>query len=171
MIVEIEMERLGFHCRSIEIGKIDVIEEITPEDLIKIQTALFRCGLELLDNKKRRLVEKIKSTLIEMIHYSDKQVKLNFSKYLSSKLNHDYTYLANVFSEIESTTIENFIIRHRIQTAKDLIAHSELNLTEISWKLNYSSVAHLSTQFKKVTGVTPSYFKHSTIQSLEKCEL
>ncbi len=167
MIVEIEMEGLGFHCRSIEIGKIDIIEDVTSEDLMRIETALFRCGLELVDNKKRRLVEKIKSTLIEMIHYSDKQVKLNFSEYLSSRLNHDYTYLANVFSEMESTTVENFIIMQRIQTVKHLITSSELNLTEISWKLNYSSVAHLSTQFKKVTGVTPSYFKHSTIQSLE----
>ena len=171
MIVEIELERLGFHCSSIEIGKIDVIEVLTLEDLLQIRTALSRCGLELVDNKKRLLIEKIKSAVIEMIHYSDKQVKLNFSNYLSSRLNLDYTYLANVFSEMESTTIENFIITHRIQTAKNLIAYSELNLTEISWKLNYSSVAHLSTQFKKVTGVTPSYFKHSTIQVPEMCEL
>lgn len=171
MIVEIELERLGFHCRSIEIGKIDVIETLTAENLISIRTALLRCGLEMVDNKKRQLVEKIKSAVIEMIHYSDKPGKLNFSDYLSSRLNRDYTYLANVFSEVESETIEQFIILHRIQTAKDMIAHSDLNLTEISWKLNYSSVAHLSTQFKKITGVTPSYFRNSTFSSLKMCEL
>ncbi len=167
MIVEIELARLGFHCRSVEIGKIDVIEVLSSEDLLSIKGALARCGLDIVDNKKRLLVEKVKSAVIEMVHHSDKQVKLNFSDYLSSSLNLDYTYLANVFSEVESDTIEHFIIMHRIQTAKYMIAHSDLNLTEISWKLNYSSVAHLSTQFKKITGVTPSHFKNSAFQILE----
>lgn len=171
MIVEIELSRLGFHCRSIEIGKVDVVEVLSYGDLQLISAALSRCGLELINNKKGILVEKIKSTAIEMIHSSDKQVKSNFSAYLSSRLNHDYTYLANIFSEIEPGTIERFIIAYRIKIAKDLIAYSGLNLTEISWKLNYSSVAHLSTQFKKVTGVTPSSFKYSKVQLPQKCEL
>jgi len=166
MIVEIELERLGFHCRSIEIGRADIIEAVTFEDVLLIRTAFQRSGLELLENKKGVLVDKIKSAVIELIHDSNKQRKLKFSNYLVSSLNHDYTYLANVFSEMESTTIEQFIILTRIQTAKDMIAHSDLNLTEISWKLNYSSVAHLSTQFKKITGVTPSHFKNSPFQIL-----
>ena len=95
-----------------------------------------------------------------MVHYSEYQLKTNFSDYLSSQLNFDYTYLANIFSENQGTTIEHFIILHKIQRIKELMENDELNLTEISWKLHYSSVAHLSTQFKKVTGVTPSYFKH-----------
>lgn len=171
MIVEIELARLGFHCRSIVIGKVDVIEVLSSEDLLRIKTALLRCDLDIVDNKKRFLVEKIKSTVIEMIYYSDMQVKLNFSAYLSSRLNKDYTYLANVFSEVESATIEHFIIMHRIQAAKDLIANSELNLTQISWKLNYSSVAHLSTQFKKITGITPSQFKNIRFETYKMCEL
>ena len=171
MIVEIELQKLGFQCRSIEMGRVDVIEMPSPIDLQCIKTALSRCGLELIDNKKHILIEKIKSIVIEMIQQSGRQVKSNFSNYLSSRLGLDYTYLANIFSEVESTTIEHFIILQRIHTAKNLIIYSELNLTEISWKLNYSSVAHLSTQFKKVTGVTPSYFKHNTIQVSETCEL
>lgn len=171
MIVEIELQRLGFHCNSVEIGKIDVQEILSPEDLQFIAAALSPWGLELIDNRKGILVEKIKSSAIEMIHSSEKQVKSNFSQYLSSRLGYDYTYLANIFSEIGPGTIEQFIIGYRIKIAKDLIAYSGLNLTEISWKLNYSSVAHLSTQFKKVTGVTPSSFKFSKVHLPEKCEL
>lgn len=164
MVVESELERLGFLCRSIDIGTADIIGEVTPEDLIEIKIALERCGLELVDNKKGVLVDKIKSIVVEMIQGSDEQLKSKFSYYLVSRLDYDYTYLANVFSEMESTTIEQFIIVTRIQTAKDLLTNSDLNLTEISWKLNYSSVAHLSTQFKKVTGVTPSRFRQDTVQ-------
>lgn len=171
MIVEIVIERMGFHCRSIQMGKINIVEVLSMADMDEIRIALLKCGLELIDDKKRVLVEKIKSTAIEMVHSSDKQVKLSFSRYLSSRLNLDYTYLANIFSEMEPNTIEGFIIAYKIKTAKDLIAYSGLNLTEISWKLNYSSVAHLSTQFKKITGVTPSYFKYNSIHIPETCEL
>lgn len=168
MVVQIELDGLGFHCKSIGLGKIDVVEEISQTDLLQIKAALLKWGLEIVDNKKHRLIERIKSSVFEMIHHSDRQVKLNFSSYLSSTLGLDYTYLANVFSETESMSIEQFIILTRIETVKDLIANSELNLTEISWKLNYSSVAHLSTQFKKITGVTPSFFKNNTQRVPEK---
>ncbi len=171
MIVEIELQRLGLHSKSVEIGKVDVLEILSHQDLRMIAAALSPWGLELIDNKKVILVERIKIAAIEMVHSSDIQVKSNFSAYLSSRLDHDYTYLANVFSEIESSTIERFIIAYKIKIAQDLIAYSGLNLTEISWKLNYSSVAHLSTQFKKVTGVTPSCFKSNKVQLSEKCEL
>jgi AraC-like DNA-binding protein len=112
-----------------------------------------------MDDKRAVLIEKIKNAVIEMVHHSDETIKVNFSDYLSEKLNHDYTYLANLFSEIQGITIEHFIINHKIERIKELIIYDELNITEIAWKMNYSSVAHLSNQFKKVTGISPSHFK------------
>ena len=162
-----ELDRLGFQCKTIEIGSADIIGQVTPEDLKQIRIALSRSGLELVDNKRGVLVDKIKTAVVQMIQNSAEQVKSKFSDYLVSKLDYDYTYLANVFSEMESTTIEQFIIITRIESAKDLLTNSDLNLTEISWKLNYSSIAHLSTQFKKVTGFTPSRFRQDTFQVLE----
>ena len=162
-----ELDRLGFQCKTIEIGSADIIGQVTPEDLKQIRIALSRSGLELVDNKRGVLVDKIKTAVVQMIQNSAEQVKSKFSDYLVSKLDYDYTYLANVFSQMESTTIEQFIIITRIESAKDLLTNSDLNLTEISWKLNYSSIAHLSTQFKKVTGFTPSQFRQDTFQVLE----
>lgn len=160
MIVKSEMEKLGFHCTLIELGRVETLEIASVKEINEIRSALSEFGLELIDDKKNILVEKIKTAIIEMVHYSDSPVKINFSSYLNEKLGLDYTYLANTFSEHENITIEHFVILHKIQRVKQLIQHNELSLTEIAWKLNYSSVAHLSTQFKKVTGVTPSYFKH-----------
>lgn len=171
MVVEMELDRLGFQCRSIKIGSADIIGAVTSEDLFQIKIALLKSELELVDNKRGVLVDKIKSAVVQMIQDSAEQVKSKFSDYLVSKLDYDYTYLANVFSEMESTTIEQFIIITRIESAKDLLTNSDLNLTEISWKLNYSSIAHLSTQFKKVTGLTPSRFRQDTFQVPEMCEL
>ncbi|MDB5125268.1 MAG: transcriptional regulator, AraC family [Mucilaginibacter sp.] len=159
MIVEIELKKLGLHHTSITLGKAEVIEMISPEQIEQIKIALLQSGLELIESKKTILIEKIKNVVVEMIHYSENQLKTNFSDYLSSKLNYDYTYLANIFSEEQGVTIEHFIIANKIQRVKELMYGNEYNLTEISWKLNYSSVAHLSTQFKKVTGITPSRFK------------
>jgi AraC-like DNA-binding protein len=115
--------------------------------------------LELMDDKKAMLVEKIKNVIVEMVHYADELPETNFSDYLSEKLNHNYTYLSNLFSEVKGITIEHYIIIHKIEKVKELIIYDELNLTEIAYKLNYSSVAHLSNQFKKITGLTPSFFK------------
>ena len=112
-----------------------------------------------MDDKKAVLIEKIKNAIIEMVHYKDELPKTNFSDYLSEKLNYDYTYLANLFSEVQGTTIEKFIISHKIERVKELIIYDELNLTEIAWNMHYSSVAHLSNQFRKITGLTPSHFK------------
>jgi len=120
---------------------------------------LIKSGLELMDNKKAVLIEKIIKVIIEMIHHTDEIIKINFSDYLSEKLQHDYTYLSNIFSEVKGITIQQFIIIHKIERIKELLLYDELNLTEISYKLNYSSVAHLSNQFKKVTGLSPSHFK------------
>jgi AraC-like DNA-binding protein len=143
----------------VELGEVDIMEKITEEQRKQLSVALLDSGLELMDDKRAVLIEKIKNAIVEMVHHSDELIKINFSEYLSEKLNHDYTYLANLFSEVQGTTIEQFIISHKIERIKELIIYDELNITEIAWKMNYSSVAHLSNQFKKVTGLSPSHFK------------
>jgi AraC-like DNA-binding protein len=158
-ISQMELEKLGLTCISVELGRIEISGSISPEYLLKIKAAFLAFGLEVIDTKKEILVEKIKHVIIDMIYHTDDRLKINFSNYLSEKLNYDYTYLSNTFAEEEGITIGYFIILHRIDRVKVLIAYNELTLTEISWKLHYSSVAHLSAQFKKITGVTPSYFK------------
>ena len=174
IVVKLELEKLGLTCINVGPGKVDVAGPITEDKLLQFKSALISAGLDLLTDKKSILVEKIKNLIADMLNYSDDATKINFSHYLSEKLNYDYTYLANVFSEKEGMTIERFLIANRIQRAKRLICDDELNLTEISWKLHYASVAHLSTQFKKITGVTPSFFKHNACSHTlhqEMCEL
>jgi AraC-like DNA-binding protein len=135
-----------------------------------LKRQLLKSGLELLDDKKSILIERIKSVIIELIHYSDEIPKVNFSEYLSEKLHYDYTYLANVFSEVKGTTIQQFIIMHKIEKVKELLLYDELNLTEISYKLHYSSVSHLSNQFKKITGLSPSFFKQLKQKRMKNLE-
>lgn len=159
MVVKEELTKLGLHFVIVEMGVVDIMEDITDEQRDLIRAALFLSGLELMDDKKAVLIEKIKNVIIEMVHYTDELPKTNFSDYLSDKLQYDYTYLANLFSESQGTTIESFIIHHKIERVKELILYNEYNLTEIAWKMHYSSVAHLSNQFKKITGLTPSLFK------------
>jgi AraC-like DNA-binding protein len=158
MLVKEELTNLGLHF-IVDMGVADIMEDITDEQRNQIRTALLRSGLELMDDKRAVLIEKIKKVIIEMVHYTDELPKVNFSDYLSEKLGYDYTYLANLFSEVQGTTIEKFIISHKIERVKELIIYDEMNLTEIAWNMHYSSVAHLSNQFKKVTGLTPSHFK------------
>jgi len=158
MLVKEELKKLGLHF-IVDMGVVDIMETITPEQREIIKAALLLSGLELMDDKKAVLIEKIKNIIIEMIHYTDELPKINFSDYVSEKLNYDYTYLANLFSEVQGTTIEKFIISHKIERVKELIIYDELSLTEIAWNMHYSSVAHLSNQFKKNTGLTPSHFK------------
>lgn len=143
----------------IELGMVEVEEDVTDRQRELLRENLLRSGLELLDDKKSILIEKIKNVIIEMIHYSDEVPKVNYSEYISEKLKYDYTYLSNVFSEVKGITIQHFIILHKIEKVKELLLYDEINLTQISYKLHYSSVAHLSNQFKKITGLSPSYFK------------
>jgi AraC-like DNA-binding protein len=159
MLVKEELQILGLHFANVELGTVEIMEDITREQRQQLKTALLKSGLELMENKKAILVEKIQNVIVEMVHYEDEFPKTNFSDYLSEKLNHDYTYLANLFSETKGITIEHYIILHKIEKVKELIIYDELNLSEIAWKLHYSSVAHLSHQFKKITGLTPSFFK------------
>ena len=159
MAVKEELKKLGLHFIVVELGEVEVMEDLSLEQRDELKAGLLNSGLELMDDKRAVLIERIKNAVIEMVHHSDEMIKVNFSDYLSEKLDHDYTYLANLFSEIQGVTIEHFIINHKIERIKELIIYDELNITEIAWKMNYSSVAHLSNQFKKVTGLSPSHFK------------
>jgi AraC-like DNA-binding protein len=159
MVVKEELKAIGLNYFSVSLGQVELMEPIQPHERELMRTALLKSGLELMDDKKSIIIEKIKDIIIEMVHYDEELPKVNFSEYLSEKLNHNYTYLANLFSETEGTTIEHFIIIHKIERVKELIIYDELNLTEIAEKVHYSSISHLSNQFKKITGLTPSFFK------------
>lgn len=159
IIVKEELEKLGINYTDVDLGIVEIPEGISQEQREKFKENLLLSGLELMDDKKAILIEKIKHVIIEMIHYSDELPTKNYSVYISKKLNHDYTYLANIFSEVKGITIQQFIIVNKIEKAKELILYDEMNLTEIADNLHYSSVAYLSNQFKKITGLSPSYFK------------
>jgi AraC-like DNA-binding protein len=159
MVVKSELERIGIPYTVVELGEVELKKDISREQREEFDILLKKSGLELMDDKKSMLIEKIKSVVIELIHYSNDMPKVKFSEYISERLKHDYTYLSNLFSEVQGITIEHFIIAHKIERVKELLVYDELNLTEIAYKLHYSSVAHLSNQFKKVTGLTPSHFK------------
>lgn len=160
MVVKSELEKLGLHYKSVELGEAEVRETMTPLQIEHLNIALKKTGLELMDDKKSILVEKIKTLIIELVHYNDDQIKVNLSDYLSDKLDFNYTYLSNLFSDVKGTTIEKFYLAHKIEKVKELLVYDEMNLTEIAYKMHYSSVAHLSNQFKKMTGLTPSHFKN-----------
>lgn len=159
MMVKEELKRLKLHYIVVDLGVVEIMEELTPEQRQGLKMALLKSGLELMDDKKAILIEKIKDVIIKMVRYSDEMPKINFSDFISEKLGYDYTYLANTFSDVKGITIEHFIIAQKIERVKELLLYNELNLTQISYMLNYSSVAHLSQQFKKVTGLTPTFFK------------
>ena len=155
-----ELVKLGYHVISVDLGEVTILENISFENLEYLKLALLTSGLEIIDDKKTILIEKIRTVIIEMIRDIDNVPIINYSNFISQKLNYDYTYLSNMFSEEKGITIQQFIIIHKVEKVKELLMYNEMNLTEIAWKLHYSSVAHLSNQFKRVTGISPSYFKH-----------
>jgi AraC-like DNA-binding protein len=159
MVVKSELIKLGIYYSAVDLGEAEIQDEISPLQFDQIKSALLKSGLELLDDKKSILIQKIKNIIIELVHHSEEPLVTKLSEHLSKKLNHDYTYLANLFSAVQGMTIEKFFISHKIERVKELLVYNELTLTEIAYRLHYSSVAHLSTQFKKVTGLTPSHFK------------
>ncbi|MDP3435800.1 MAG: AraC family transcriptional regulator [Bacteroidales bacterium] len=159
MVVKAELEKLGIEYILIELGQVETASALTSKQMTQLDIALKKSGLELMDDKKSVLIEKIKCIIIETVHYSQEKIKVNLSDYISDKLNYDYTYLASLFSEVTGITIEKFYINHKIEKVKELLVYNELNLTEIAFNLGYSSVAHLSNQFKKYTGLSPSHFK------------
>jgi AraC-like DNA-binding protein len=170
MVVEEELLRLGLRHGAIDLGVVEILDDITEEQRLLFKANLLKSGLELLDDKRSILIEKIKNVITEMIHHSDEVPNTNYSNYISEKLGYDYTYLSNIFSEVNGITIQQFIIINKIERVKELLLYDELNLTEISYKLHYSSVAHLSNQFKKVTGLSPSFFKQLKRKRKENLE-
>lgn len=170
MMVKDELKKLGIVYVIVELGTVTMLVDIskTQRELLKVN--LLKSGLELLDDKKAILIEKIKNVITEMIHYSDELPKVNYSDYISEKLNLDYTYLSNIFSEVKGITIQQFIIINKIERVKELLLYDELSLTEISYKMHYSSVAHLSNQFKKITGLTPSFYKQLKQKRMDNLE-
>jgi len=170
MMVKQELAKMGLQYVFVDLGVIEIKEDITTEQHEEFKKNLLKLGLELLDDKKSILIEKIKNVITEMIHYSDEIPKTNYSDYISDKLGYDYTYLSNTFTEVKGITIQQFIIINKIEKVKELILYNELNLTEIAFRLHYSSVAHLSNQFKKITGVTPTFYKQLKIKRRDNLE-
>lgn len=159
LIVQSVLEKLALHSIVLELGEVEIKETLTVKEKDLLRASLLHFGLELLEDKKTILIERIKNIIVEMIHYSEEPPVSNFSDMISKKLNYEYHYLSNLFSEVKGITIEQYIIAHKIERVKEFLIYNELTLTEIADKLHYSSVSHLSNQFKKVTGLTPSFFK------------
>ncbi len=159
MAVKEELKKMGLHFVVVDLGEVEIMENLTSSQQTELKSGLLGIGLELMDDKKAIIIERINNLITEMVHYSDELPETNYSDFISKKLGYDYTYLSNIFSEVKGITIQHFIIIHKIERVKELLFYGELNLTEISYKLSYSSVAHLSKQFKKITGLTPSQFK------------
>lgn len=159
MMVKEELRKLGLHFIVVDLGEVEIMEDISNEQREELKAGLHLIGLELMDDKRAVLIQQIKNVIIDIVHHADEMPHVNLSTFLSKKLSHDYTYMAKLFSEVQGTTIEQFIITLKIEYIKELLTYDVLSLTEISYKMNYSSVAHLSNQFKKMTGLTPTHFK------------
>jgi AraC-like DNA-binding protein len=159
MVVQEELTRLGLHFGTVELGEVEVVEDLSTQERDQLRLALGKAGLELMDDQRGVLIEKIKQIIIELVHYSEEPLSVNLSEHLSRALHRDYTTLATLFTEVQGITIEKFFIYHKIERVKELLVYDKLSLTEIAYNMHYSSVSHLSTQFKKVTGLTPSFFK------------
>ncbi|MCC5931321.1 MAG: helix-turn-helix transcriptional regulator [Cyclobacteriaceae bacterium] len=168
--VKEELNKLGIDYLSIDLGVVELTENISPEQHDLLKKTLLCSGLELMEDKKAILVERVKNIITKMIHESDELPNINFSDYLSEQLDYDYTYLSNIFTEVKGITIQQYIINNKIERVKELLLYDEMNLTEISYLLHYSSVAHLSNQFRKVTGLTPSFYKQLKLQRKENLE-
>ena len=159
MAVKAQIEKAGLVSLSIELGEVEIAKAPTKEQAAQLKISLQLLGFELMDNKKIQTIEKIKNAIVTLVHHSDEHIKTNLSSFISSQLHMDYTYLSNLFSETEGTTIEKYFIAHKIEKVKELLVYDELSLSEIADRLGYSSVAYLSNQFKKITGLTPTYFR------------
>ena len=164
------VEKLGLQLVSIDIGEIEVGEILSAQQYEKLKESVHESDFEMISGKENILTEKIKNVVIEMIHYSDEMPVIKYSSYISSKLKTNYTYLSKIFSRVKNVTIEHFIILHKIERVKQLLLFNDLTLSEIAWKLHYSSTAHLSAQFKKITGITPSLFKKMKFKNLVPLE-
>jgi AraC-like DNA-binding protein len=164
MVVGAELEKLGHHASSVELGEVVLDKDLSETETSILDSRLKELGFSIIKDKKTELIEKIKTSIIELVHQHDNKLNINLSDFLSARLNHDYNYLTKLYSETEGTTIEKYFIAQKIEKVKELLEYDELTLSEIAYKLNYSSVAHLSNQFKKVAGLTPSEYKNNRIQ-------
>lgn len=160
MMVKSELDSLGIPYKSIELGEVQLVKTVSEKKIQLLKSSLHKSGLEVMQDDKAILIERIINTIIKMVHYSEELPKVNFSNLLSEKLEMNYQYLADIFSKTKGITIEHFIMLHKIERVKELIIYDQLSLTEISYKMQYSSVSHLSNQFKKITGLTPTFFKN-----------
>jgi AraC-like DNA-binding protein len=160
MAVKNELEKLGLHQTKIELGEAEIMEDLSIEQRGNLSISLKNIGLELMDDRKNILADRVKTAIIDLVHYTDHQIKINLAAYLSEKVYHNYAFLCKLFSEVNDTTIEKFYLSQKLEKVKELLVYEELNLTDIAYKLDYSSVAHLSNQFKKMTGLTPSQFRN-----------
>lgn len=170
LVVKSELEKFGLHYLVVGLGEVEIMESLSDIQRDQLNISLKKFGFGILDDKKSILIERIKNIITELVHYSDKQLKINFSEYLRGKLNYNYTYLANLFSENQGVTIEQFFLLHKIELVKELLIYDELNITEIADKLHYSSVPHLSNQFKKLTGLTPTHYKKLKLRKRKPLE-
>jgi len=169
-MVKSELEKLNIKYSLVELGEVEITEVLDQNKFLSLKTALHESGLELMDDKKAMLIEKIKNVVIEMVHYADELPKTKFSHYLSDKLKVDYTTMSNIFSQTKGITIEHYIMLHKIEKVKELLIYDKLNLTEIADKMHYSSISHLSNQFKKITGLTPTFFKNMKLRRRQSLE-
>ncbi len=160
MVVQAELERLGFKPLVMELGEVTLDRDLSDAEKGKIDDHLQQFGFALIDDRKSKTIERIKTLIVDLVQHHNSELKTNLSDYLSEQLRQDYSHLTTLFSEVEGTTIEKYYIAQRIEKVKELLVYDEMTLSEIAYTLNYSSVAHLSNQFKKVTGLTPSHFKH-----------
>lgn len=165
MAVQTQIENVGLKAGKIELGEIEIIGELNDIRRESLKQGLKQIGFELIDDGNAKTVERIKNAIVELVHYAQDELKVNYSSYIADKLGKDYTYLSNLFSDFEGTTIEKFIIRQKIERAKEMLEYGDLTLSQIADRLGYSNVAYLSSLFKKVTGLTPSQYKESNLKS------
>jgi AraC-like DNA-binding protein len=159
MVVKSELEKLGFHPVSVELGEVEIAEDSLADKKAEVLKSLQSVGFDLIDDKKSKTIEKIKTLIVDLVQAKKNNINVNLSDYLVQNLSQDYSTLSNLFSEVENTTIEKYFISQKVEKVKELLIYDELTLNEIAFELNYSSAAHLSNQFKKVTGFSPRYFK------------
>ena len=170
MAVKEALKGLGLHFVFVDLGAVEIMEELSAEQWQQLKIVLHRSGLELMENKKAQLIQEVKKLILDIIYHTEEELKVSFTVYLSQQTHQEYPYLANLFLEVQGTTIQQYMIIHKVERIKELIIYRELSITEITWKMNYSSVAHLSNQFKKITGLTPTHFRQLKEKRLQKME-
>jgi AraC-like DNA-binding protein len=170
MVVKAELEKAGLHPVTLELGEVELEGTPRADTLAQLNASLQNVGFEIIDDRKSRTIEKIKNAIVSLVHYSAENIGVNLSEYLAQKVNYDYNYLSNLFSEVAGTTIEKYFIAQKIEKVKELLKYDELTLSQIADRLGYSSVAYLSNQFKKQTGLSPSFYKSQKQNSRRNIE-